>query len=927
MTTAHTTTTIQDPKAPAADHDTDLDRQALAWVYDLLDLDPDQRLQRLDALGPEQHALRVRIQQLMALDEQLEAGTRQSTAEDPWLGRQLGRYQLVERLGHGGMGVVYRATSENGLPRPELAIKLIKRGLDSEEILARFHRERHVLARLHHRHIASLLDAGLAPDGRPWFAMELVGGRHLLEYCDQQKLTVPARILLFTQVCSAVQHAHQHLIVHRDLKPGNILVSADGEVKLLDFGIAKLIDQHAEEGARSTSAMMTPEYAAPEQLLRGAITTQTDVYQLGLVLAALLTGSRPSWPDAPRDPIDGSVPVALPISLERQLQRHAESEPAAARHIAECRSLALPALTRMLKGDLNRIVQKALSTEPAQRYDSAAALADDLQRYLRGEPVQASPPSLWYRSQKFLRRHWRAASLAGVLSLGLLLSLAYSWREAERARDAALQTTLSLDLLKQVFLGADPYAAKGGRTEATDLLQEVRKRLLDSPDLAPALAAELWYQLASAHVSLGQREAAESALQQVLQTADQALNCQGWHCAAADQPTLWRLAQAARARLVFNRLVLDQDRSQLAELDALIAAFRAAGPGATKELAESLQFRVSYLFARGEYDDIDALSQEVVALNRRLGPDNAPGLILALGSRGALLRGMDRTEAALVAAKEAYELMQTHESTVGAGVWLYATQQYAGALSSTAQPKMALPLLVAARARADALRGEDSEQASALTWELAMTSEVLGEFEQAEQALKRLEQHQNTLAPANLAAVFNLYGTVLRELSQAEAALGKFDTAIGLICAAPEISPPCAVVRMNRVEAEIQAGQWSIAAANLALLAPTIEQLGPRGQRRLIAARLNLLAARGDAAEAMMLIAANDALMRDGNDLEQARLAAVRASLAEGNGDLDAARAYYAEAERHFDAIWTGLPPIRKGVREHLARLEAKPLQ
>ena len=293
---------------------TEMMRRALAIACAALDEPEAQRRSWAEQQCGNDATLRAEVVSLLAADETPERALERSLdaveTSDPWPGRLVGRYRIGARIGSGGMGTVYRAEPESGLPLQPVALKLIKRGMDTDEILRRFLREREILARLVHPNIARLLDGGMTVDGRPWFALELVDGAALLEYCDDKRLPVSGRVDLMLQICDAVAYAHQNLVVHRDLKPGNVLVTSDGQVKLLDFGIAKLIDADGEAATRSMVGIMTPDYAAPEQYERGLITTQTDVYLLGLLLAELLTGRRPAWPIR-RDAEAGIEPARL----------------------------------------------------------------------------------------------------------------------------------------------------------------------------------------------------------------------------------------------------------------------------------------------------------------------------------------------------------------------------------------------------------------------------------------------------------------------------------------------------------------------------------------------------------------------------------------------------------------------------------------
>jgi len=329
------------------------------------------------------------------------AGERPTAAEPPPPER-VGPYRLGARLGGGGMGEVYLGEREGGSVGHQVAVKLLKRGMDSAEILRRFARERQILAQLDHPHVARLYDGGLADDGRPYFVMELVEGEPITDYSRRHALPVEARLLLLVSCCDAVEAAHARKIVHRDLKPSNILVTADGLVKLLDFGIAKLLVEDAGEPALTHSGLwvMTPRYAAPEQVLGQPISTATDVYALGVLLYELLTGQAPHRREG-----------RTPLELVHAIQHEAPERPSTlvGRLPPESLPLDQPSLRdvrrlrRRLRGELDTIVLKALRREPARRYASAGELGEDLRRHLAGGPVAARSDSVVERLATLLR--------------------------------------------------------------------------------------------------------------------------------------------------------------------------------------------------------------------------------------------------------------------------------------------------------------------------------------------------------------------------------------------------------------------------------------------------------------------------------------------------------------------------------------------
>ncbi|MGH9888750.1 MAG: serine/threonine-protein kinase, partial [bacterium] len=366
----------------------------------------------------------------------------------------VGPYRIDALIGAGGMGDVYRAERADGAYRQTVALKVLRLGYRTNEMVRRFRIEREALARLAHPGIATILDGGTLEDGRPYIVLEFVQGVPVTGYCAEHRLTLEDRLALFLRIVSAVQFAHGRLVIHRDLKPSNILVQADGMPRLLDFGIAKLLDVGADASlATDTSTegrLLTPEYAAPEQIRGEQPTTATDVYALGVLLFELLTGSKP-FPAAGR---------TLP-ALERAVLDTAPPTPSGI--------VDAPVGSRRLRGDLDRIVLMALRKEPDRRYTSAGQLGEDVERYLSGRPVMARPDSVGYRARKFVGRN--RALVAAVASIALLLvgfatTATLQARRVSRERDRAQRERVAADevlsILTRLFERGDPNKHPGG---------------------------------------------------------------------------------------------------------------------------------------------------------------------------------------------------------------------------------------------------------------------------------------------------------------------------------------------------------------------------------------------------------------------------------------------------------------------------------
>jgi serine/threonine protein kinase len=414
-----------------------------------LERPPAQRQAFLDEVGRDDPALRQEVERLLAAD-QAETGFLETppgellglALDEREEGGNLGPYRLLRRIGSGGMGAVYLARREDEHYQRDVAIKVLRSGLASTEAFHRFLAERQILAQLEHPNIARLYDGGSTRDGRPYLVLELIDGAPVDEYCDRHRLSVRQRLALFRKICSAVQYAHQSLLVHRDLKPGNILITPEGEPKLLDFGIAKRLAPEPGGTPGETQGgvrLLTPSYASPEQVQSAAITTASDVYSLGVILYELLAGRRP-YPVAPERPyeIERTICEREPERPSAALLRPGTDPPPEA--IAQARGTRPAELRRCLQGDLDNIVLMALRKDPRSRYSSAAQLSEDLERYLEDLPVAARPETLRYRGRKFLRRNRAAVAITAaaiLLLVTFMASLLAQRRQLARERDKA----------------------------------------------------------------------------------------------------------------------------------------------------------------------------------------------------------------------------------------------------------------------------------------------------------------------------------------------------------------------------------------------------------------------------------------------------------------------------------------------------------
>lgn len=465
-------------------------RQVKSTLQQLLDQPRAARPFLLDSLCAGDRQLRAEVESLLAADDEAGAFLEQPALEqDLTPGTRLGPWRLAEQLGRGGMGAVYRAVRDDDQFQQEVAIKVVKRGMDTVEVLERFRYERQILAFLNHPNIGRILDGGAAPDGRPYLVMELVEGIPINDYCSIHGLSIPARLDLFRRVCEAVQYAHRNLIVHRDLKPGNILINTQGEPKLLDFGIAKILVPNLP-GQSATLTLnerrLTPDYASPEQVRGEPVNTASDVYSLGAVLYELLTGKRAHRFE------NLSAAELERVVCETEVARPSE---VCAEHAP------------ILRGDLDTIILKALHKDSSRRYLSVEQFSEDLRRWEAGLPVLARPDTLTYRARKFVARNRAGVAFAALLAIALVggaVATAWQARVARWERDRATRWFEDGRRLANAFLiEHDALASIPGGTGLREKLMTDALRYLDAMAAEAREAPGLIEELALAYEKMG----------------------------------------------------------------------------------------------------------------------------------------------------------------------------------------------------------------------------------------------------------------------------------------------------------------------------------------------------------------------------------------------------------------------------------------
>ncbi len=543
-------------------------------------------------------------------------------------GETIGPWHLLRELGSGGMASVWLAERTDMLQRRQVALKLPLGAWKRAGLAERLAREREILAALEHPNIARLYDAGVAADGQPWLALEYVEGERLDAFARRHALDLPARVRLLLQVARAVAHAHQQLVVHRDLKPDNILVGAGGVAKLLDFGIAKLLDagQASETDlTQRAGRALTPRYAAPEQILGRPVGTTADVYSLGVVLFELLAERHPY--------------------LTARETRAALEEAVLAGQVARPSAVAPPERRRALRGDLDSIVLKAMKAEPRERYPSADALAEDLQRWLDGRPVLAQPDTLGYRARRFVGRHRLAVGVGSGVAAALLGALALVLWQAQVAIEERRRAEEVKNFIASVFRRADPYGGGIATTTAADLLKDASRRIDEIAPQRVATRVELLTLLGDTLLLMQDTDGGEPVVRRAVDESMRALG--------PEHPL------TLQARLLHLQLHRWRGRAaeMRAELDALLPALRRAGT--PKDLAVGLQYQAHAALDEGRFDEAEAAAAEGLALARRsLGETHHSTVQLAMMVAQTYQYGAPRPELALRAAQEAMALVE-----------------------------------------------------------------------------------------------------------------------------------------------------------------------------------------------------------------------------------------------------------------------------
>jgi serine/threonine protein kinase len=552
-------------------------------------------------------------------------------------GQTVGGYEIISLIGSGGMGEVYLA--EDGQLHRKVALKLVRRGMDSEDIIRHFKREEHLLASLNHPNIAQLYGSGVSVNGIPFFAMEYVEGQRLDEYCSERGLGTKERLQLFRKICSAVTYAHQRLVIHRDLKPANIRVTAAGEPKLLDFGIAKLLDSEnapSREQTLTLQGVMTPEYASPEQVRGGSMTTASDVYSLGVVLYKLLTGQSPYRTKTNR-----------PDEIVRAITEQEPTRPSTAVAKSNGSSKRQIPNPKLLRGDLDNIVLKAMRKEPARRYQSVAKFSEDIRRHLDGFPVIARKDTMTYRCAKFVKRNRIGVAAVALILLSTLGGIiATTWQARTARREKAKAERVSAFLEKTLEYSnplVNPPGKPQGDTTVTDVLDEASRQLETGEFAAqPEVRADLERTIAKSYWGQGRQELWAKHLKKYVEI-QRSIGPKN------DAKTL--LATATLAEIVENKDMKEAETLLREVLPQMKSEYR-KGRITAADLADTL---VNFGYIRrtqGDSKEAEALFREAVALAPKLPSDEPFVLSLTRSTLASTLADQGKFAEALQTARE-----------------------------------------------------------------------------------------------------------------------------------------------------------------------------------------------------------------------------------------------------------------------------------
>jgi len=738
---------------------------ALSRLLDTaLSLPAAERASWVEGLGGNQAELKSLLRELLGRQDLAETGNFLATLPkitgppglvriDAKSGDVIGPYRLERALGAGGMGSVWLAERIDGLLKRKIALKLPHLGGNLAGLAERMTRERNILAALEHPNIARLYDAGIAEDARPYLALEYVEGEPIDRYCEGHGLNIAARVDLALQVAGAVAYAHTRLVVHRDLKPSNILVDALGQVHLLDFGIAKLLDQGGSAQTQLTQAgsTLTPEYASPEQIRGEAIGTPSDVYSLGVILYELLAGTRP-------------------FKLQQKANALALAQAVLSAEPLRPSDAATDAARRQLRGDLDTIILKALKKNPVERYATVAEFAEDIQRYVQGDPVRARPDSNWYRARKFVTRNALSVGAAASILLALAAGLAIALWQVQVARTEQRRAEDVKQFVASMFQAGDPYFGGGKQTTAVQLLAAAKTRVDSELKSQPATAIELLAIIGESLVNMGQVDAAEQALTEAVALGKREL-------APGTLPTAIALARLAFVRE--RQFRFDEARALVDEAVPMLRRFGANGMRALSSALEDSSF---IAYSQGDFPRAERDGEESVAIARiAFGTQDFETNMAMRGLADAYLHD-GKPDKAYPIAEQAFHAASLSNAGTGVNVLLVDTElTYGGALVQTGHPEEGIAHLETAARNAEAIYGPNSDAAASSDSWLSIAYRKLGDLAPAiTQDRRALAIYELQTTGVNSTVLSGLRIGLARLLLQARRSQQAIDTCAGI---------------------------------------------------------------------------------------------------------------------------------------------------
>jgi len=713
----------------------------------MLELPPADRARWVDELGPEYEPVKLRLHALLEHSARVETDDFLGTLPkvdgvfpaDPESGEragtEVGPYRLLRELGVGGMGTVWLAERSDGLIKRPVALKLPRGAWQLTGLAERMAREREILATLNHPNIARLYDAGLTGEGQPYLALEYIEGKAIDVYCEEHRLATKARLGLFLQAAEAIAYAHGQLVVHRDLKPANILVTEEGDVRLLDFGIAKLLEQgEAKETVLTEFAgrALTPDYASPEQIAGQPITIASDVYSLGVLLYELLTGERPY--KLSRD-TRGALEDAI-----------LDTEPARPSEVVRDASLR-----KALRGDLDTVVLKALKKVPKERYATVNALAEDIQRHLSSRPLLAKPDSAWYSAMKFFGRNKLAVSAAAAVLVAIVAGAGIALWQAQLAIAEKDRAEEVKEFIASIFRNADPYTGEGEVLSAVDLLKQAKQSVDEAFEGRPALRVELLNLIGGSLLNLDDYATGNSVLEQAVQEASEMLG-------PPHPQTLH-----SRVLLTDAKRFLGDVQGMREELEIVVQALRSDDSGSREDLAHALLNLVHLAIDEGRYEEAVPGAKEALELAQEWFGQSSSEAVHAAMLLAVAYQYVGDPDLALEAAAYAHsETLKLHKE--GHPRVIDARGIYGRALGNAGRLREAREELEQAVSDAVALLGPDTTMvgyyaASLARYKLRL-GDVPGALEDSQRSLRIMAQFAEADS-FNYASPLQLYGESL----------------------------------------------------------------------------------------------------------------------------------------------------------------------